>query len=66
MLRLSYIADIEDAKLVERRMEMIKRQLTKGGMPRSRYTLAIEPKFSGVVVPRLNSDDNRARSNRTV
>jgi hypothetical protein len=44
VLRLSYVADAEDAPLVERRVEAIKRQLTEawdaadGG-----YRLAIEP-----------------------
>jgi hypothetical protein len=42
VLRLSYIADIEDAGLVERRVEAIKRQLTKAWDKKS-YPLTIEP-----------------------
>jgi large repetitive protein len=42
VLRLSYIADTEDAALVERRMEAIKRQLTKDAASDSQ-ALTIEP-----------------------
>src|SRR5207237_2791940 len=42
VLRLSYIADTEDAALVDRRMEAIKRQLTKDAASDSR-ALTIEP-----------------------
>jgi len=43
VLRLSYVADIEDAALVERRMEAVKRQLTKSwGSTKSSYVLTIE------------------------
>jgi len=42
VLRLSYIADTEDAALVDRRMEAIKRQLTKEAASDSQ-TLTIEP-----------------------
>jgi len=42
VLRLSYIADTEDAALVDRRMEAIKRQLTKDTASDSE-TLTIEP-----------------------
>jgi uncharacterized repeat protein (TIGR01451 family) len=44
VLHLSYIADIEDAALVERRMETIKRQLTQAWNAKtSGYVLTIEP-----------------------
>ena len=44
VLRLSYVADIEDKALVERRMEAIKRQLTKAWeATKSGYALSIEP-----------------------
>ena len=44
VLRLSYVADIEDKALVERRMEAIKRQLTKAWeATKSGYALTIEP-----------------------
>jgi large repetitive protein len=44
VLRLSYIADIEDAALVGRRVEAIKRQLTEAWDASSKsYVLTIEP-----------------------
>jgi len=44
MLRLSYVADTEDAALVERRMEAVKRQLTEAWIAaNSSYALTIEP-----------------------
>jgi uncharacterized repeat protein (TIGR01451 family) len=44
VLRLSYIADTEDASLVERRMEAVKRQLTDAWDARKdSYVLSIEP-----------------------
>jgi large repetitive protein len=44
MLRLSYVADTEDAALVERRMQAIKRQLTEAwDSEKDRYVLTIEP-----------------------
>jgi hypothetical protein len=44
VLRLSYIADIEDKALVERRMEAIKKQLTNAWeATKSGYALTIEP-----------------------
>jgi uncharacterized repeat protein (TIGR01451 family) len=62
MLRLSYVADTEDASLVERRMQAVKRQLTEAwDAEKDRYVLTIEPevfwrrgappKRSGVRVP---------------
>jgi uncharacterized repeat protein (TIGR01451 family) len=46
VLRLSYVADTEDAALVERRVEAIKRQLTEGWDPAiSGYVLTIEPEI---------------------
>jgi uncharacterized repeat protein (TIGR01451 family) len=46
VLRLSYVADIEDKDLVERRMEAIKRQLTKSWeATKSGYSLSIEPEI---------------------
>jgi large repetitive protein len=44
VLRLSYIADTEDAALVDRRMEAIKRQLTKDAESDSQM-LTIEPEI---------------------
>jgi len=44
VLRLSYVADTEDAALVERRMEAIKRQLIKSwDTAKFSYGLTIEP-----------------------
>jgi len=44
VLRLSYVADTEDAALVERRVEAVKRQLTKAwDAAKYRYVLTIEP-----------------------
>ena len=42
VLRLSYIADTEDSALVDRRMEAVKRQLTKDAASDS-HVLTIEP-----------------------
>src|SRR5438045_6537591 len=44
VLRLSYIADTEDAALVDRRMEAIKRQLSKDAASDSQR-LTIEPEI---------------------
>jgi len=44
VLRLSYVADTEDASLVERRMQALKRQLTEAwDAEKDRYVLTIEP-----------------------
>jgi uncharacterized repeat protein (TIGR01451 family)/fimbrial isopeptide formation D2 family protein len=44
MLRLSYVADTEDAALVERRMQALKRQLTNAwDSEKDHYVLTIEP-----------------------
>jgi large repetitive protein len=44
LLRLSYVADTEDASLVDRRMQAVKRQLTEAwGVEKDRYALTIEP-----------------------
>jgi len=43
VLRLSYVADTEDAGLVERRMEAVKRQLTEAWNTNDRQVLTIEP-----------------------
>jgi uncharacterized repeat protein (TIGR01451 family) len=44
VLRLSYVADTEDAALVERRLQAIKRQLTEAwDAEKDRYVLTIEP-----------------------
>jgi uncharacterized repeat protein (TIGR01451 family) len=46
VLRLSYVADIEDKALVESRMEAIKKQLTKAWeSTKSGYSLSIEPEI---------------------
>jgi uncharacterized repeat protein (TIGR01451 family) len=61
VLRLSYVADTEDAALVKRRVESVKRQLTEAWDPANGYVLTIEhevfwrrggpPKQSEVRVP---------------
>jgi uncharacterized repeat protein (TIGR01451 family) len=44
VLRLSYVADTEDAGLVERRMQALKRQVTEAwDTEKDRYMLTIEP-----------------------
>jgi uncharacterized repeat protein (TIGR01451 family) len=44
VLRLSYVADVEDAALVERRMQAVKRQLTEAwDAKKDSYLLTIEP-----------------------
>jgi uncharacterized repeat protein (TIGR01451 family) len=44
VLRLSYVGDTEDAGLVERRMQALKRQLTEAwDADKDRYVLTIEP-----------------------
>jgi uncharacterized repeat protein (TIGR01451 family)/fimbrial isopeptide formation D2 family protein len=44
LLRLSYVADTEDAGLVERRMQAVKRQLTEAwDEEKDNYVLTIEP-----------------------
>ncbi len=44
VLRLSYVADTEDAALVKRRVEAVKRQLTEAwGAANDNYVLTIEP-----------------------
>jgi uncharacterized repeat protein (TIGR01451 family) len=44
LLRLSYVADTEDAGLVERRMQALKRQVTEAwDADKDRYVLTIEP-----------------------
>jgi hypothetical protein len=44
VLRLSYVADTEDAALVKRRVEALRRQLTDAwGSANSSYVLTIEP-----------------------
>jgi hypothetical protein len=44
VLRLSYVADVEDAALVQQRMEAIKQQLTKAWRAdKQNYPLTIEP-----------------------
>jgi hypothetical protein len=44
VLRLSYVADTEDAALVKQRMEAVKRQLTEAwGTAKNSYVLTIEP-----------------------
>src|SRR5215469_12337121 len=46
VLRLSYIADTEDASLVERRMQAIKRQVTDAwAAGKGNYALSIEPEI---------------------
>ena len=43
VLRLSYVADTEDAALVERRVEAVKRQVTEAWDAATSYPLTIEP-----------------------
>jgi hypothetical protein len=46
VLRLSYVADTEDAALVKRRVEAVKRQLTEAwGVANDSYVLTIEPEI---------------------
>ena len=45
VLRLSYVADTEEADLVHRRLEAVKRQLTEAWGTDSGYPLAIEPEI---------------------
>jgi hypothetical protein len=42
-LRLSYIADIEDAKLVDRRLDAVKQEIAEAWKALDHYPLAIEP-----------------------
>jgi hypothetical protein len=41
-LRLSYVADIEDAGLVERRLDAVKKEITEAWEARDSYELTIE------------------------
>jgi hypothetical protein len=44
VLRLSYLADVEDADLVERRVQALRRQITESWVAmQPSYQLAIEP-----------------------
>jgi len=43
VLRLSYVADTEDADLVDRRLKAVKAQLMEAWDPASSYPLTIEP-----------------------
>ena len=43
VLRLSYVADTEDAALVERRVEAVRQQVIAGWDPEKDYPLTIEP-----------------------
>ena len=45
VLRLSYVADTEDAALVERRVEAVKRQVTEAWDAAPSYPLTIEPEI---------------------
>ena len=46
VLRLSYVADVEDESLVERRLQAVKKQITRAWKERSgSYDLAIEPEI---------------------
>jgi large repetitive protein len=46
VLRLSYIADTEDSSLVDKRMQAVKRQITKAWDSSNRdYVLTIEPEI---------------------
>jgi len=45
VLRLSYIADTEDADLVDRRVKAVKRQVTEAWDATSSYPLTIEPEI---------------------
>jgi uncharacterized repeat protein (TIGR01451 family) len=45
VLRLSYVADTEDAALVKRRVEAIKRQLIEAWRAKPGYVLTIEPEI---------------------
>jgi uncharacterized repeat protein (TIGR01451 family) len=43
VLRLSYLADVEDTELVDRRMEALKSRIAEAWEARARYPLTIEP-----------------------
>jgi large repetitive protein len=43
VLRLTYLADVEDARLVEQRMDAIKKQIMQSWQPLADYPLTIEP-----------------------
>ncbi|HET8923397.1 MAG TPA: SdrD B-like domain-containing protein [Candidatus Acidoferrum sp.] len=45
VLRLSYVADTEDAALVEQRVQAVKRQLTEAWDAKKDYVLTIEPEI---------------------
>ena len=45
MLRLSYVADTEDASLVDRRVSAFKRQVTGAWDAAKDYPLTIEPEI---------------------
>src|SRR5215469_3968424 len=65
VLRLSYIADTEDAALVDRRMQAIKRQLTDAWTKgKGNYVLNIEPEIFWRRGAPLKRPDVRAPENR--
>jgi len=65
VLRLSYIADIEEPALVERRMEAIKKQLTKSWEgAKSGYALTIEPEIFWRRGAPIKRPDVRASGNK--
>ena len=45
VLRLSYVADTEEASLVQRRMDAVKRQVTEAWDAAKSYRLTIEPEI---------------------
>ena len=45
VLRLSYVADTEDAALVDRRVKAVKRQVTEAWDAANSYPLTIEPEI---------------------
>jgi uncharacterized repeat protein (TIGR01451 family) len=63
VLRLSYVADREDAELVERRLEAIKRHVTEA-WDASDYTLTIEPEIFWRLGAPPTKRDARVRDSR--
>jgi hypothetical protein len=65
VLRLSYVADTEDASLVERRRQAVKRQLTEAwDAEKNRYGLTIEPEVFWRRGARPNGLNVRVRESR--
>ena len=65
MLRLSYVADTEDAALVERRVQAVKQQLTQQWHAgKDSYVLTIEPEVFWRLAPRRSGSDVHSPESR--